>query len=187
MKATFIDFDDSFSYNVVQELVDIGFEVKVIHWKDYEENPGEGLLVLGPGPGHPDDYQVLYPLINDWLNQKKPFFGVCLGHQIFWRLQNEEIVRSKNPLHGQKIKLHLNQKWQRWLGVEGDVYVQRYNSLAVLSQSAVRNPYIETFIQDDEILISKTPFAITYQFHPESIGTSYRKEFMKPLCSIMEG
>lgn len=185
MKATFIDFEDSFSYNVVQELVDTGFEVKVIHWRDYEENPVEGLLVLGPGPGHPDDYQVLFPLIKSWLNQNRPFFGVCLGHQIFWRLQNEEVVRSKNPLHGQKVKLELTDKWRKFFGLTGPVFVQRYNSLAVLSQAAVRNPFIETYIQDDEILISKTPHLITYQFHPESIGTSFRKEFMNPLCSIM--
>ena len=186
MKATFIDFEDSFSYNVVQELVETGFDVKIIHWRDYEENPREGLLVLGPGPGHPDDYQAIFPLVKEWLKEEKPFFGVCLGHQIFWCLQNEEIVRSKNPLHGQKVKLDLSEKWRKWLGIAGDVYVQRYNSLTVTSQALVRNPYIECFVQDDEILISKTPFLITYQFHPESIGTTYRKEFMGAVCSIMK-
>lgn len=185
MKATFVDFEDSFSYNVVQELVEAGLEVKVINWRDYEENPDGGLLVIGPGPGHPDDYQALYPLIKEWLDQKKPFFGVCLGHQIFWRLHNEEVLRSKNPLHGQKVKLNLTERWKKFFGVVEPVFVQRYNSLAVLSQAGARNPYIETFIQDDEILISKTPYAITYQFHPESIGTSFRKEFIKVLYSIM--
>lgn len=186
MKATFIDFEDSFSYNVVQELVEAGFDVQVIHWQDFEKNPEEGLLVLGPGPGHPDDYQRLFPLIKEWLDQERPFFGVCLGHQIFWRLHNEEVVRSKNPLHGQRVKLHLSDKWKKFLGVPEEVFVQRYNSLTVTSQAAIRNPFIETFIQDDEILISKTPFAITYQFHPESIGTTYRKEFMRAVCSIIK-
>jgi anthranilate/para-aminobenzoate synthase component II len=186
-KATFIDFDDSFTYNVVQELFAIGFDVEVIHWKDYEKNPESGLLVLGPGPGHPDDYQSLFPLIQNWLDQKKPFFGVCLGHQIFWRLQNEEIVRSKEPLHGQKIKLDLTSPWKEWLGVGDDVYVQRYNSLAVMGQAALRNPFFQSFIQNDEILITKTSNIITYQFHPESIGTTYRREFMLPLCSMMNG
>lgn len=187
MKATFIDFDDSFSYNVVQELSEAGFDVELIHWKDYEKNPDNGLLVLGPGPGHPDDYQKLYPLIDSWLKDQRPFFGVCLGHQIFWRLQNEDIVRSKDPLHGQKVKLELTVEWKKWLGVSEDVYVQRYNSLAVMGQAAVRNPYYQNFIQNDEILITKTPRVITYQFHPESIGTSFRKEFFERVCSIVEG
>jgi anthranilate/para-aminobenzoate synthase component II len=185
MKATFIDFDDSFSFNVVQELMQIGIDVEVVHWRDYEENPTEGLLVLGPGPGHPDDYQKLFPLIQSWISQKKPLFGVCLGHQIFWRLQNEEVVRSKEPLHGQKIKLLLNKGWRDWLGVDQDVYVQRYNSLAVMGQAAIRNPCFQNFIQNDEILITKSTHVITYQFHPESIGTSFRKEFMQVVYSIM--
>lgn len=187
MKATLIDFDDSFTFNVVQEMTEMGFHVNVIHWKDYEQNPEEGLLVLGPGPGHPDDYEVLYPLIKEWLKDERPFFGVCLGHQIFWRLQNEEILRSKEPLHGQKVKLLLTEEWKNWLNIHGDVFVQRYNSLCVLGQAAVRNPYFQNFIQNDEILITRGPRLITYQFHPESIGTSFRKEFLLPLCSIVEG
>lgn len=185
MKATFIDFDDSFTFNVIQELTEVGFQVSVVHWKDYENNPEEGLLVLGPGPGHPDDYQQIFPLIQTWIENERPLFGVCLGHQIFWRIQGEEVLRSKMPIHGQKIKLELTPAWKEWLGVKGEVYVQRYNSLAVLGQSAIRNPYFQNFIQDDEILITKTPHVITYQFHPESIGTTYRKEFMSPVCSIV--
>lgn len=187
MKATLIDFDDSFTYNVVQELTDVGFHVEVIHWKDYENNPENGLLVLGPGPGHPDDYQTLFPLFRSWLTDKKPFFGVCLGHQIFWRLQSEEIVRSKDPLHGQKIKLELTEEWRDWLKIKEDVYVQRYNSLCVLGQAAVRNPYFQNFIQNDEILMTRGDSLITYQFHPESIGTTFRKEFLLPVCSIVVG
>lgn len=185
MKATFIDFEDSFSYNVIQELTDVGFKVEILSWKDYEENPLEGLLVLGPGPGHPDDYQKIFPLLKKWLDEEKPFFGVCLGHQIFWRLQNENIIRSKEPLHGQKIKMELTKEWREWLKITGEVFVQRYNSLTVLGQSALRNPYFHNFIQNDEILITKTPHVITYQFHPESIGTTYRSKFIKAVCSIV--
>lgn len=184
-KVTFIDFEDSFSYNVVQELTELGFNVQVIPWHDFEENPVEGMLALGPGPGHPDDYQKIFPLIRNWLNEKKPFFGLCLGHQIFWRLQNEEVVRSKMPLHGQKVELHLTPEWREWLNIRERVFVQRYNSLAVMAQASIRNPFIQNFIQDDEILISRTPHVLTYQFHPESIGTSFRKEFMAVLHSIM--
>ena len=187
MKVTFIDFEDSFSFNLVQELSDAGFNVDVISWKDFENNPSEGILALGPGPGHPDDYQKIYPLLRNWLDEKRPFFGVCLGHQIFWRLQNEEIIRSKEPLHGQKVKLELTEEWREWLKITGDVFVQRYNSLTVIGQSALRNPYFRNFIQNDEILITRTPHVITYQFHPESVGTTFRSEFIKALWCIVEG
>jgi anthranilate/para-aminobenzoate synthase component II len=184
-KATFIDFEDSFSYNVVQELSLIGLDVQVVHWKDYEVNPVEGLLILGPGPGHPEDYQSIFPLVKSWLKDDRPFFGVCLGHQIFWTLQNEEIVRSKEPLHGQKIKLDLTSEWREWLQIKGDVYVQRYNSLAVLSQAATRNPYFKNFIHHDEIVITRSSNVLTYQFHPESIGTTFRTQFMGAIRSII--
>ena len=179
--ATFIDFEDSFSYNVVQELTLIGFHVTVINWRDFETLPIEGVLVLGPGPGHPDDYQQLFPMIKNWLEEKRPLFGVCLGHQIFWRLMGEEVLRSKEPLHGQKVKLQLTHEWQEWLGVKNDIFVQRYNSLAVMGQASVRNPYLTNFIQNDEILITRGENILTYQFHPESIGTSYRSELMRPV------
>lgn len=185
MNATFIDFEDSFSFNVVQELTEVGFTVNVINWKDFEDLPAHGLLVLGPGPGHPDDYQAIFPLVSEWLKKNRPLFGVCLGHQIFWRLQHEDVVRSKEPVHGQSVLLELDDEWRKWLKIEGDVFVQRYNSLTVLRQAAIRNPYLKNFIQNDEILITRSSQLITYQFHPESIGTTFRKEFMQVVCSIV--
>jgi anthranilate/para-aminobenzoate synthase component II len=185
-KAIFIDFEDSFSYNVVQELFLTGFSVEVVNWKDYEKNPEtNSLLVLGPGPGHPDDYQSLFFLIEEWLDQKRPFFGVCLGHQIFWRLQGAEVIRSKKPLHGQKIELLLGKDWREWLGVEKKIFVQRYNSLAVPTQERMGLDDFKNFIQDDEILMTCSSHVITYQFHPESVGTSFRQEFMGVIHSIM--
>lgn len=180
-KALFLDFDDSFSFNVVQELEQAGFYVRVLHWKDFEEMPTEDLLVLGPGPGHPDDYQNIFSLLRKWISDQRPLFGVCLGHQIFWRLQGEEVVRSKLPLHGQKVRLNLTRNWKDWLNLKQEVWVQRYNSLCVLSQAQLRNPYVECYIQDDEILISKGKYFITYQFHPESLGTSSRQAFFTPI------
>lgn len=185
MKATFIDFEDSFSYNVIQELELVGLKSEIVNWKDYEKNPESGLLVLGPGPGHPDDYQRIYPLIQEWLNKKKPLLGICLGHQIFWRIQGEEVLRSKLPLHGQKVSLELTQDWKEWLGIKSKVFVQRYNSLAVLEKLTGHYPELKNYSQDGEILITRSSHVITYQFHPESIGTTFRKQFMEAVYSII--
>lgn len=185
MKATIIDFEDSFTFNLAQELSLIGFEVKVISWMDYEENPEEGLLVLGPGPGHPEDYQKVFPLILNWLETKKPLFGICLGHQLWWYLLGEEISRSPLPLHGQKVELFLDNQWKNFLGIHEKVFVQRYNSLGVSINSISKYPEIQCFGQDGEILISRSSHVLTYQFHPESVGTSFRSEFISKVWSII--
>lgn len=183
-EALFIDFDDSFSWNVVQELETADFHVTVMHWMDFESLPEQGLLVLGPGPGHPDDYQRIFPLIEDWLNRKKPFFGLCLGHQIFWRVRGENVYRSKEPMHGQKVELELPPSWQEWLQLPPRVKVQRYNSLTVLEDVSTRHPDVSNLVKDGEVMMSRNSHVITYQFHPESVGTSYRQAFFRPLNSI---
>jgi anthranilate/para-aminobenzoate synthase component II len=182
--ALFVEFDDSFSYNVCQELTDVGFSVRMLNWKDFDELPEEGLLVLGPGPGHPDDYQRIFPLIERWIKMNKPFFGVCLGHQIFWRILGENVVRARIPLHGQKIALKLDTEWSSWLKLDQPLFVQRYNSLCVPAQAQVRNPEYKNFIQDEEILITRGEHQLTYQFHPESMGTTFRQAFFLPLLGV---
>ncbi len=180
-KALFIDFDDSFTWNVIQELEISGFEVTVLHWMDLESVPDTDLLVLGPGPGHPDDYQRIFSVINEWLKMKKPFFGLCLGHQIFWRIRGETIYRSKEPLHGQRIILDLDNRWQEWLKLPAQVKVQRYNSLSVTEEVSIRNPDMQNLLRDGEVMISRGEKILTYQFHPESVGTSFRQGFFRPL------
>ncbi len=183
IKALFLDFEDSFTFNLIQELESVGIKSEVIHWQDFEQLPSEGILILGPGPGHPDDYQRIFPLVKTWLDAKKPYFGVCLGHQILWRILGEDVVRSKDPLHGQRVKLTLTEEWQAHLKLKGELLVQRYNSLAVPSQAGLRNPEFSNFIQNDEILITRGEKLLTYQFHPESVGTTFRKAYFMPILS----
>jgi anthranilate/para-aminobenzoate synthase component II len=182
-KALFIDFEDSFTFNLIQELESIGIKSEVISWKDFENLPDEGILILGPGPGHPDDYQRIFPLVKSWLDAKRPFFGVCLGHQILWRILGEDVVRSKEPLHGQRVKLSLNQDWQNYLNLARELFVQRYNSLSVPAQAGIRNPEFSNFIQNDEILMTRGEKLLTYQFHPESVGTTFREAYFMPILS----
>jgi anthranilate/para-aminobenzoate synthase component II len=184
-RAFLIDFDDSFTFNVVQELARASIQCEVIHWLDFEDLPDDGLLILGPGPGHPDDYQRIFPLVLKWLKGQKPFFGICLGHQILWRLMGEDVVRSKEPLHGQRMKLELTDEWKQFLELSDEAWVQRYNSLTVLSQAGIRNPQFTNFIQNEEILITRGERLLTYQFHPESVGTSFRQAYFMPILRYL--
>ena len=185
MKCCLIDFEDSFTYNLVQELSEANFSVEVIHWKDFITLPSDDLLVLGPGPGHPDEYQRIFPLIQSWLSMDKPLFGVCLGHQIFWRLRGESVQRSLRPLHGQRIELNPSQEWRQWLDIEGKLIVQRYNSLMVGGDVGDRNLDLINFVHDDEVLITRSKRILTYQFHPESVGTTYRRKLIRAIYNIL--
>lgn len=178
-KALFIDFEDSFSYNVVQELIEVGLIVEVLNWKEFHAIGEQDLLVLGPGPGHPDDYQRIFPLIQAWQNQNKKIFGVCLGHQILWSIEGLRIGPAVLPLHGQKIRMNLTKDWQKWLDLPEEIWVQRYSSLAVKALSEDQTG--ENFLQDGEILMSRTKKFISYQFHPESVGTKCRQNFFRPI------
>jgi len=86
-------------------------------------------------------------------------------------------------MHGQSIELMLDKQWQEFLSLPEKIRVQRYNSLAVPAQATLRNPVLENFIAGDEILITKGEGVLTYQFHPESMGTSFRRSFFRPLLN----
>ncbi|MBA2404002.1 MAG: aminodeoxychorismate/anthranilate synthase component II [Bdellovibrionales bacterium] len=178
-KALFVDFEDSFSFNVVQELTNIGLTVEVISWLDFAQVTDHDLLVLGPGPGHPDDYQNIFDLIKSWQTAGKKILGICLGHQILWKLLGHQVIKSLHPLHGQKIKLNLPKGWQEWLNLPAETWVQRYNSLAVMDQGEIEG--IDKLVEKGEIIMSRSPQFISYQFHPESVGTKCRESFFRPI------
>jgi anthranilate/para-aminobenzoate synthase component II len=176
--ALFLDFEDSFTFNVVQELNELGLDVKVINWSEFSGKESADLLVLGPGPGHPEEYNSIYPAISSWLTQGKKIFGVCLGHQILWHLKGRIVTRCEVPVHGQKVLLQLNPFWRNWLEQRGEVWVQRYNSLSIKASEDLPG---ENFSQDGEVLISRDGQTISYQFHPESLGTNCRSAFFRPV------
>ena len=178
-RVLFLDFEDSFTFNLVQELEEIGLHVHVINWQKFIGSEDFDLLVLGPGPGHQDEYSDLFPGLENWLKQNKKIFGVCLGHQLIWKLKGLEIIPSKKPTHGQSIDLPISKEVEEWIGELGPLKVQRYNSLAV-KYSPVLD--LDLYVQvDDELMLAKEKQVISYQFHPESMGTKCRKSFFLPI------
>ncbi len=184
IKIAFIDFQDSFSFNIVQSLMELGFEVKVYTYPYHHEAWGYDLVVLGPGPGHPDEYSDVLPLIKERLESSKKIFGVCLGHQLIWRALDFPVVKSQIPLHGQKVKIKLTSFWMNYLKLPEIVSVQRYNSLVVQIKESEVPQGITVLFSQDELQISKGPCWLSYQFHPESVGTSFQKSFFLPLTEF---
>lgn len=171
-KILIIDFEDSFTFNIANILYSYEKSVRVLghefffhtNLNDLVKSTERHAVILGPGPGHPDDYQKYFNDIKRMKDNPNCFLmGICLGHQILGRLGGHKIERSKNPMHGQAVEIGF--KGQR-------LQVQRYNSLAVI-------------VDGKECDILEFERGVSYQFHPESIGTYDNDIFFQDLLNFV--
>ncbi|MBT3981869.1 MAG: aminodeoxychorismate/anthranilate synthase component II [Bacteriovoracaceae bacterium] len=180
-----VDFDDSFTWNIVSTLAGVGIEVEVIPYKKFVEffkskiatSDQKYFIIYGPGPGHPREYCDLGPVISELLNSEQHFqMGICLGHQILMSVMGLDVEIDPRPLHGHSVSFNIP-KWPEFFSekyIGQDIQVQRYNSLYVKSGSKafVNKLGIEQVIDQGQVVAAKFKRGISYQFHPESIGTS---------------
>lgn len=200
---TIIDFDDSFTHNIQIELHRMGHTAHVFEHKNLDRlvkdlslSSSRQAVILGPGPGHPSDYSYCFDSIKSLLKLKNVYtMGICLGHQLIWKAFGHFVVEDR-PVHGQNFALKIP-KWRDVFetGQWGrEVLVQRYNSLAVVINEKMPIPakevlYLNFFDNNDfndvigqrQMMMSYGDGFISYQFHPESIGTNCRDLFFMPL------
>ena len=181
-----IDNFDSFTYNLVQYLGELGAEPRVfrndaITLDEIDKSEFSG-IVISPGPGTPSDAGVSIPAIRRFAG-KIPILGVCLGHQAIGEAFGGRIVRAPRPIHGKSCSLA-----HRGLGVfEGladPVEVGRYHSL-VVEKATLPNVLEVTAETGDGIIMGlrHREFEVEgVQFHPESILT---KSGMKMLATFV--
>lgn len=171
-KIIIIDFEDSFTYNIASVLYPIGPSVKVIAHDEFFNSRIDELLnskekhalILGPGPGHPGEYQKYFKKIEVIRKQSHVYvMGICLGHQMLGLIDGKIVERSQEQIHGQTIFIEFD-------GVERAV--QRYNSLAVYENGA-------------EVNIRRFKQGISYQFHPESVGTDSNSLYFRELLNFV--
>jgi anthranilate/para-aminobenzoate synthase component II len=176
-KIYIIDFEDSFTFNIATELYQYEKSVQVISHEEFFLNKNfaplmksiksHTAIILGPGPGSPDEYQKYFPSITEMRENPNIYLmGICLGHQIVGMMDGLSIRRSKKPLHGSQVKINFE---------SDNILVQRYNSLAVYDSPKGLK----------EIQIRQWDRGISYQFHPESIGTENRHLFFKDLLDFV--
>jgi anthranilate/para-aminobenzoate synthase component II len=178
-----IDFDDSFTHNIAAEFFRHNLTCRIIHWKEWKA-PGTDrpkLLVLGPGPGHPDEYGVEEKLML-WWKTPVPIAGICLGHQFLARFLGLPVERSPRPAHGESMSWSVPVTWQRRFQMPKRVEVQRYNSLGVPARALPRG--WSGWEEGGEWVALAHERALSYQFHPESVGTSCPEAFFLPLCRL---
>ncbi len=182
------DFEDSFTYNIATSFFKEGNNPLVSHFTKLEADLknkkfSNDVFVLGPGPGRPEMYISLYELIKKKIYDNYKFLGICLGHQIILNSLGYPIRISNKPIHGFSEKITLNKYWKDYFLIEeNEIEVQRYNSLEIF-QSKFREKNISTLVKDNIIYASVLKNSITYQFHPESIGTVKNHIFFSKLLN----
>jgi anthranilate synthase/phosphoribosyltransferase len=182
-----IDNYDSFTYNIVQYLMELGEDVRVVRNDAMTcENAAASdfdHLVVSPGPGNPDQSGISLDLISA-VSGKKPVLGVCLGHQAIAQSFGAKIVSAKKIMHGKRDLVYHDGR-TLFKGLPNPLRVIRYHSLAVDEKTLPADLEVSARTSDGEVMgIRHKKFRIEgVQFHPESIGTEEGKKLLSNFFS----
>jgi anthranilate synthase component 2 len=171
-----IDNYDSFTYNLVQYLGELGAEVRVMRndvvTLDDVVNAKAERIVISPGPGRPEDAGITMSVIRT-LGETTPILGVCLGHQAIGAVFGGEVVRAAVPMHGKTSTIEHDGRGV-FTGIGGPFLASRYHSLIVAETSLPPSLEITARTKEDGNIMGlrhKTLPVHGVQFHPESILT----------------
>ncbi|MHB8743991.1 MAG: anthranilate synthase component II [Sulfuricaulis sp.] len=183
-----IDNYDSFTYNLVQYLGELGQDVRVYRNDQITVAAIEQLkpdhIVISPGPCTPNEAGVSVDTIQK-LGGRIPILGVCLGHQSIGQAYGGKIVRAKQLMHGKVSMIH-HQSHGVFQGLPNPFEATRYHSLVIERESLPSVLEITAWTDDGEIMgvRHKTLPVEGVQFHPESIltqhGHALLANFLKP-------
>ncbi len=185
-----IDNYDSFTYNLVQYIEEIGTPVKVVRNDVMTVDQLEALnpvaIVISPGPGGPRDAGISLAAIAHF-SGKLPVLGVCLGHQSIAEAFGARIISAKQLMHGKTSMVSCDGKGI-FKGVKKPFQAMRYHSLAVDPNSLPDNLVITAESDEGEImgLRHKTHPTEGIQFHPESIMTTIGKRLLRNFVNRVE-
>jgi len=172
-----IDNYDSFTYNLVQYLGELGQEVKVFRNDEITLEGVERLnpekIVISPGPCTPNEAGISVPLIRH-LAGKVPILGVCLGHQAIGQAMGGKIVHAKQLMHGKTSAIHHDNRGV-FRGLPDAFTATRYHSLVIERASLPDCLEVSAWTEDGEIMgVRHKSLAVEgVQFHPESILTEH--------------
>ncbi|QIB49898.1 aminodeoxychorismate/anthranilate synthase component II [Pseudomonas sp. OIL-1] len=182
-----IDNYDSFTYNVVQYLGELGAQVTVIRNDELTLEAIEALkperIVVSPGPCTPNEAGVSVPVLKHFAG-KLPILGICLGHQSIGQAFGGEVIRARQVMHGKTSPVY-HENTGVFAGLENPLTVTRYHSLVVSREPLPDCLEITAWTQHedgsiDEIMgLRHRDYMIEgVQFHPESILTNQGHELL---------
>jgi len=184
-----IDNYDSFTYNLVQYLGDLGADVVVhrndkITVEDAISLKPAGILI-SPGPSDPDHAGICLALIHECAKKSVPLFGVCLGMQAMGQAFGGKVVRAPAPLHGKISQIH-HEGQSVFEGLPNPFPATRYHSLIVERETLPAELTITAQTDDGLImgLAHKTAPIHGVQFHPESIATQGGHKMLENFLKI---
>lgn len=182
-----IDNYDSFTYNVVQYLRELGAQV-VVYRNDQVsieqlESDGVDALLLSPGPGNPDTAGITLAALEHFVG-KLPIMGVCLGHQSIGQHFGGHITHAQEIMHGKLSQIHHNGDGV-FAGLPSPFTATRYHSLVIAPESVPDCLQVTAWTIDDagnrqEVMgvRHKTQLVEGVQFHPESISSEHGHSLM---------
>jgi anthranilate synthase component 2 len=182
-----IDNYDSFTYNLVQYLGELGQDVKVVRNDEMSVDQIEALaperIVVSPGPCTPNEAGVSLDVIRHFAG-RVPILGVCLGHQAIGQAYGGHIVHAKTLMHGKVSQIHHRGKGV-FAGLPSPYPATRYHSLAIERDSCPAELEITAWTEDGEIMgVRHRSLAVEgVQFHPESILTEHGHDLLRNFLS----
>ena len=188
VKVLVVDNYDSFTYNLVQYLGELGADVQVarndaLRVADVERVAPER-VVISPGPGNPDGAGISLALIRR-LHPTTPILGVCLGHQAIGQAFGGTVARARVQMHGKTSRIQHDDRGV-FRGLVPGFEAARYHSLVVLAEGFPSCLEISARAEDGEIMgLRHRRFPVEgVQFHPESILTTEGKKLLRNFLEL---
>jgi anthranilate synthase component 2 len=187
-RVALIDNYDSFTFNLVHYLGELGADVAV--WRNDEISVEETLaqtpdaIVLSPGPCTPNEAGICLDLVRA-ASGTTPILGVCLGHQTIGQAFGGDVVRAPQPMHGKVSQITHNASGL-FRGLNGPFQATRYHSL-VIDRSTVPAELEVSAESDDGLLMALAHHAhpvYGVQFHPESIASENGRQILRNFLDL---
>jgi len=177
MNVLVVDNYDSFTYNLVQYLGELGADVEVLR-SDVDEllEREPDRVIVSPGPGTPDDAGLSMRAVRRFGEGGTPVLGVCLGHQSLAQEFGGRVVRGE-PVHGKTAELEHDGR-TIYAGLESPLVVGRYHSLVVEDLPDV----LEVSARAGDVIMGVRHAELPVegvQFHPESVLTPHGKQMLR--------
>ncbi len=185
-----IDNYDSFTYNLVQYLGEMGQELKIFRNDEITipriKKMKPSRIVISPGPGNPKQAGISLQIIQK-LGDKVPILGVCLGHQCIGEAYGGKVVGAARLMHGKTSRIHHTGKGI-FKNIDNPFIGTRYHSLLVERKSLPKELEITAETREKEIMGLQHKRYPVYgvQFHPESILTQSGKEILKNFLRLTQ-
>lgn len=184
-----IDNYDSFTYNLVQFLGDLGADTRVVRNDSMSAEDalklGAEAVILSPGPCAPDQAGICLELIRLCAQRRVPLLGVCLGHQAIGQAFGGRVVRAPEPIHG-KVSAIEHDGTGVFAGLPSPFNATRYHSLIVEEATLPAALRVNARTRDELIMgLAHRELPIHgVQFHPESIASEHGHDLLRRFLDL---